>query len=161
MRNILMATLVLSLTACGQGASEKDATHAIPEAPKATSAQDIITAFQKAGLKIQDVVVVTEASDDNHLLGRPGQYTSKVFFYDSRHPKPKDGSSEGENTIEFFASDDAAKTRHDYIESVTKGVPMLLQYQVLQGNVLARFDKVMLPSEVDGYKKALAAIETE
>lgn len=144
----LVATAMVS--GCGEPQATKSA--------EALTADKIAETLKKSGLKITDVNVVTETNDSNHLLGRPNQYTSKVYFYDARHPKGADGSDEGENTIEVFASPADAKARHDYVESVTKGVPMLLQYQVLRGPALIRFDKVMLPTEVDGYKQAISEI---
>lgn len=129
-------------------------------APKIETASELATAFSAAGLKVVDVRAVTEKTDDNQLLGRPGQYTSKVFFFDARHPKSA-SEGEGENTIELFSSAADAKARHDYIDQVTKGQPLFLQYQLLQGRALVRFDKAAVPSEVEEYRKVLARSDTD
>lgn len=151
------ATAVLScliLAGCGGAASKDQGNSVEQQAPvKEATASDVFAQFKSAGLPVADEKVVTEASDDNHLLGRPNQYSSKVFFFDIRHPKAE--GEDNENTIEVFATEADAKARHDYIENVTKGVPMLLQYQLLNGKTLVRLSKAVLPSEAEGYKKAL------
>lgn len=148
----LVAGLCVSTATACQSKGE-----APEQATKPIDAAGAADALRKAGLPVQSVVVVTEKSDDNQLLGRPGQYTSKVFFYDGRHPKVPD-SDEGENTIEVFPDDASAKRRRDYIAGVTEGIGMLTQYQYLNGRVLVRLDKVVLPSEAKGYEKAIAAL---
>ena len=155
MRLLLGAALML-VAGCGQeekSATTENETAAIAVAPQ--TAAEIVALFKAADLPVQDVKVLDEASDSNNLLGRPGQYTSKVFFYDARHPNKNTPDDEGENTVEVFATAADAKARHDYIEGVTKGVSFLVSYQVLRGNVLVRFDKVLLPTEVEQYKAAL------
>ncbi len=128
------------------------------EAPVAVTAEDIAGRLAAAKLPVRDVVSVTAESDDNHLLGRPGQYTSKVFFYDGRHPK-RTGDDEGENTIEAFNNPIDAKRRHDYVDAMTKDMPMLLQYQYLEGNVLLRLHKVLTPAEAKAYQTALTGMK--
>jgi hypothetical protein len=154
MRIAVSALACLMLAGCG-GATSDDHENAVeqPAPVKESTASDVFKQFKTAGLPVADVKLVTESSDDNHLLGRPNQYISKVFFFDTRHPKA-DGE-DSENTIEVFATEDDAKARHDYIQNVTKDVPMLLQYQLLNGKTLVRLSKAVLPSEVEGYKKAI------
>jgi len=156
LRRLSLSAFALALANCGGAATN---TPEAPAKPRVTKAEDVTAAFAKAGLKVTDVTVVTDKTDDNQLLGRPGQYTSKVFFYDARHPKSA-AEGQGENTVEVFGTDADAKARHDYIDQVTKGVPMLLQYQLRQGRALVRFDKEALPSEVDEYRKVLAGLDT-
>lgn len=167
MKFVIATALGLALTGCGAATrgdnsaaaalgDNSAAAAAVAASPK--DASQIAASLVSAGLKLQNIKAETAESDDNHLLGRPGQYTSKVFFYDSRHPKPGAGNDEGENTIEVFANAADAKRRKDYIENVTKDAPFMQQYMVLQGPVLARFDKVLLPAEVEQYKKALAQV---
>lgn len=149
---------LLFLSGCDKSAEKQGASVA---AAKVNTADDVAKLLAKAALPVQNVTVLDAATDPNSLLGRPGQYTSKITFFDGRHPKPGDGSDTGENTIEVFSNAADAKTRHDYVEQVTKGMPMLTQYMLLQGKALVRFDKVMLPAEVDGYKAALAKINVD
>lgn len=161
-----VVAVALSVGACGSGdvSNESASTASAPAvaaSPTIASAKAVADAFAKAGLKVSNIVEVTPETDTNNLLGRPGQYTSKVFFYDARHPRKDDGMDEGENSIEVFATAEDAKTRHDYIAEVTKGAAFLTQYQLLRGNVLVRFDKVALPAEVEEYRKALSAAVPE
>lgn len=151
--------LFLVLASCGKQASSPDAPNSVKSpAPSISTAKDVTDALQSAGLKLTDISVVTEANDGNNLLGRPHQYTSKVFFFDLRHPKAPDSMDDPENTIEVFDNPEDAKARYDYVDGVTKNVPMLLTYQILNGRVLVRLSKVMLPSEVDAYRKAVAKL---
>lgn len=155
-------SLAVALAACSkQNEATKDGgqpAEASTLAPK--TAEDVAKALVSEGLKVTDIQVVTAENDGNKLLGRPGQYTSKVFFYDARHAKQA-SSDAGENTIEVFASPGDAKARQDYIAEVTKEMPMLTQYSELRGPVLVRFDKEMLPAEFEEYKAALAKIIKE
>ena len=149
-----VALACLILTGCGGAAPKDQGNDVAPEASvKEATASDVFEQFKSAGLPVSDVKVVTEASDDNQLLGRPNQYISKVFFFDARHPKVE--GEDNENTIEVFANEADAKGRYDYIENVTKGVPILLQYQLLNGKTLVRLSKAVLPSEAEEYKKTL------
>lgn len=160
-RPLRLAVMCLSLAAAScQSADQAPSNTAEPAAavtPSPVDAKAVFDAFRAAKLPVIDLKVLSEATDDNHLLGRPRQYTSKVFFYDSRHPKGENGE-ELENTIEVFSSTTDAKERHDYVEAATRGIGMLTQYMELHGNVLVRFNKVMLPSEVTEYRKVLELI---
>ncbi len=150
-----IAVLALALLVAGCQAKSDGAQQEVA-AVKIDTAADVAKAFAAAGLPVKDLVVLDASSDTNHLLGRPGQYASKVMFFDARHPKPGPDDDTGENTIEVFADPAAAKARHDYIDGIAKSAPIFAQYLVLNGKVLARFDKVLLPAEVDAYKAALA-----
>lgn len=97
-----------------------------------------------------------EATDVNGLLGRPGQYTSKINFeittLEQTDPKdPKGGS------IEVFATAEDAVTRYEYIQSLAQSMPLLAEYDYLNGCVLLRIDYDVLPSEEMLYEEAVAA----
>ena len=156
-RALIITAAIAALPGCNDASVRAPTSESVAGEPAPTfaTAQSTLDALRHAELPITNVVEVTEATDDNQLLGRPGQYTSKLFFYDGRHPK-SGGVDEGQNTIEAFANAEDAKRRHDYVAEITKGVPMLTQYQVLQGNVLLRLDKVLLPSQAEQYRKVLA-----
>lgn len=160
MRKFTVLTIAgLSLLTAGCGS--KGADSAAPQARKVETAQQVVDALRSGGLPITDVVIIDERTDSNNLLGRPGQYTSKVFFYDGRHPKSPEGGDEGENSVEYFASAADAKKRDDYIAQVTDGVPLLMQYRLRHGKVLVRLDKVLLPSEAKEYELALSKVLPE
>lgn len=158
-RYLIAAGVLVSAAALSACNGKSGNASAPVEAQQKLDAKGIADQLKAAGLPIKDVSVVTAESDDNHLLGRPGQYSSKIFFYDARHPKQAPDSDENENTIEVFENEADAKTRHDYIEEVTKGTPFLMQYLLLQGKVLLRLDKIVLPKEADQYKTALAKLD--
>lgn len=125
---------------------------------KPMNAAEIVAQFKAKGLPVGPVTVATEASDTNHLLGRPRQYTSKASFPDTRHLDGPDVLGPSENTVEVFENTADALARQKYIEGVTKGVAFLAQYQVRKGSVLARFDRVLTPKEVAQYDAALTVI---
>lgn len=153
-----LAFAALQVQACGNTPDAANVSAA--QAPAATlTAAGVLKTLTDHGVKVVNVREVTESSDDNHLLGRPGQYTSKLFFYDSRHPKQSGNDTEGESTIEVFTTPEDAQRRRDYIDTVTKGMPFALQYQLLYGRALVRLDKILTPSEVAEYKAALRGVE--
>jgi hypothetical protein len=107
-KTIIMTIAAAALTAgCGGGdsaeatarATESSTSAAALEsataaAPSTTAqAMDAATALatlKDAGLPITDSAVITETNDANDLIGRPGQYVSKVAFADSRVGVPID-----------------------------------------------------------------------
>lgn len=152
LRGLLAATLLLS----APHASRADVAPRAAVNARTRTATDVVLAFERAGLPVLNVVILDAASDPNRMLGRPGGYLSKATFFDGRHPRGEFGDDDGQNTVEVFATPAAAKARRDYIARVTRGIPYLTQYMVLNGRVLARFDKALLPDEVEGYRLALA-----
>ncbi|MFD0404409.1 hypothetical protein [Kitasatospora sp. NPDC127116] len=105
---------------------------------------------------------VTAEDDPNHLLGRPGQYTSKVTFTDSR---VKEADVEGEDAdsvarggaVEVFATEADAKARAQYIQGIVKSLPAAVEYDYVRGTVLIRVSKFLTPAQADGYKGAIGA----
>ncbi|MFB7359422.1 hypothetical protein [Streptomyces gardneri] len=107
--------------------------------------------------------VVTEDNDPNNLLGRPNQYTSKITFTDARI-KAGDvtdadpGSVELGGSIEVFTTAADAQARADYIRKVTKGTPMLVEYDYVSGPVLVRVSRYLTPTQAAGYKAGTESI---
>ncbi|MEU3568909.1 hypothetical protein AB0E96_10865 [Kitasatospora sp. NPDC036755] len=105
---------------------------------------------------------VTAEDDPNHLLGRPGQYTSKVTFTDSR---VKEADVEGEDAdsvarggaVEVFATEADAKARAQYIQGIVKSLPAVAEYDFVHGTVLIRVSKLLTPEQADGFKGAIGA----
>jgi hypothetical protein len=107
---------------------------------------------------------VTADNDGNHLLGRPNQYTSKITFTDSRIKttdtqglKPGDVGYGG--SIETFTNHDDATTRAKYIQTVTKGVPALGEYDYVHGTSVIRVSQLLTPAQAKEYDTAGAAID--
>lgn len=152
--------IALALAACAPEKSETvsniDAT-ASPAAEMPLTAKAVADKLTAAGLPIENVVVVDEATDSNKLMGRPGQYVSKVYFGDRRHAgegmEPKE-----QNTVETFASEADATRRREYVQKVTEGMPMFTQYIIQSGPVVVRLDKALTPAEAKEYESALALV---
>ncbi|MEU7124273.1 hypothetical protein [Streptomyces zaomyceticus] len=170
------ATLVIALgalTACGSGSDQKNiepksTTTATADgftepAAKQLTASD---AFTELSAKISTARlsgVVTEENDPNHLLGRPNQYTSKITFTDSRIKGDdvagaEPGSVELGGAIEVFTTAADAQARADYIQKVTKGTPMLIEYDYVSGTVLVRVSHYLTPAQAADYKAGAASL---
>lgn len=157
----------LSVAGCSSGDTKPDAaptkSHTAPKAATkldaATALNDIaatVTTAKKSG-------TVTAANDPNHLLGRPSQYTSKVTFADSRvaaadRAGHKAGDVELGGAIEVFrnAADAAARAKH--IQAVTKGMPVLGEYDYVQGAAVIRVSRYLTPQQAGQYKAAVAKL---
>lgn len=155
-RSILPIAAILLTAACS---SPKAAT----TADSGTSADKPLTAssaFTKLSVKSATLSgVVTAANDANHLLGRPNQYTSKVTFTDS-HIKAADveGTDKGDvsrgGAIEVFGDAASAQARAKYIQTVTKSMPVLSEYDYVHGVVLVRVSHYLAPDQAAVYKQA-------
>lgn len=124
------------------------------------------TALQAIAVSVSSVKLagtVTAENDSNHLLGRPGQYTSKVTFTDSRISKSDtEGFDKGDvelgGAVEVFADPADAKARATYIETVTKSMSALAEYDYVHGTVLVRVSRFLTPAQAAGYKSAAASL---
>src|SRR4051812_30618240 len=74
------------------------------------SGSQLAEALTSSGLPSQDVVIYTEETDKNHLLGRPGQYVAKINWTDPRYPDQIEGA-----TIEAFANAAEMNRRAEYL----------------------------------------------
>ena len=142
------------MSACKQVPVD-EISESIEQTDAAPDAQEVVNELREFGLPVIEVSIVTAETDEDKLLGQPGQYTSKVNFYDARYPKSDDDFTNPINTLEVFANEEDAKARHDSIEDATRGYAFLAEYLVLDGVNLARFDKALSPEEVTEYKAAL------
>jgi hypothetical protein len=145
------------------GASSAAPTAAAPAAKPKVDAARAVAAITKAVPTAKQGVVITDANDRNHLLGRPGQYTSKVTFTDSRiQAGDVDGLDpddvERGGTVEVFATPADAKARADYIQGVVKSLPALLEYDYPHGAVLVRLSRFLSPSQASDYDKVGASL---
>jgi hypothetical protein len=153
---------------CGSGGSSKAADAATPAAsggvtppaPKKTlTAEQVATALKDHGLPVKKITVFDEKSDPNKRLGRPGQYTSKVTFIDSRvkNGQPNDISSGG--SVEVFEEAADALARGQYIQTTIRAMPVVgAEYDYLSGGVLLRVAGELPPSAAKAYRAALESI---
>ncbi|MGE7437981.1 hypothetical protein [Kitasatospora sp. NPDC001175] len=172
MRKTLTTTaVVLLLAGCSNATSSSSSTAAnapasqAPAAPRKTpvTADQALAAISKTVTTTAKPIVVTAENDRNHLLGRPGQYTSKVMFTDTRiKASDVDGLNpddvERGGGIEVFANAADAKARADYIQSVVKNMPMVMEYDYPHGDVVVRVSKFLTPDQAAAYNEAAAAL---
>jgi len=125
--------------------------------PEPQTANDVLLALSKDGLPIGESLEFTAVSDPNELLGRPGGYTSKINFRDTRLEVQYidefdtiDGGS-----IEVFASEGDATNRREYLAALIEALPALTEYHYQNGVVLLRLSKRLTPEQADGYGDAL------
>jgi len=153
------ALLLAGLTACSSNSGSSPKNAAAPAKPLTAS-----TAFQQLAAAVPQAKLsgtVTAANDPDHLLGRPGQYTSKVTFTDSRIKAadvvdPSKGSVDLGGEVEVFGDAAGAKARAKYIQAVTKSLPALAEYDYVHGAVLVRVSHYLTPAQAAGYKSAAA-----
>lgn len=158
----LLVLLAITLIGC-QSASdvESNATQEVKNTPKTSEiqqlkAEEVMNAFKKANLPIEKEVVFTEEDDPNKLLGRPNQYSGKVSWNDKRvealTPEQRD------MTIEVFKSDDDLENRRKYVETVTKSMSALAEYQYVHKNVLLRLNHKLTPKQAKEYENVLKSL---
>lgn len=147
----VLALLAPLIVACGGG----DRVTFSSDIPK-PSAEHVIKQLQAAGVPIDASQELTATNDPNKLLGRPGQYTGKAFFHDTRlpaeknslHPELMDSDSGG--SVEVFASEADAKRRAEYVRSITQGNALFAEYSYLHGTVFIRVTKKLTPEGPTG-----------
>lgn len=142
-------------------------------APSQTPSKSVTAASVLDGLKaaiptITKTIVYTAENDPNSRLGRPGQYTSKAGFHDSRVPA-REVEFEGEpfavrrgGDIEVFPDEGGAKERAEYIDGLVNrsgGIPGLQpEYIYRRGKVLLRVSGALTPAVAGEYEKVLASV---
>lgn len=159
MKKLLALTCLLALTACGENtATQTPATPSGVEVAKPIPAAELkliedtqyITDKLKTIPTIGKIVIYTEETDPNSLLGRPGQYIGKLNFTDTRYKV----GTESFGTIEIFKNKEDLEERYQYVENVTKGTPYLM-YQFKHENLLLRLPHEMTPTQAKEYEAVL------
>jgi hypothetical protein len=139
-------------------------TAATPSAAtKVVDAESVLAELKNAGLPITDSVIITETNDANNLIGRPGQYVSKVAFADSRLGTPIDQAAPGNEaggSIEVFSDAADAQRRSDYIQQKLQelGPVAGTEYDLLSGTALVRVTGELPPSVAAEYESAVAGL---
>jgi hypothetical protein len=163
--NRTLTTVAVVLCAAGLAACSSNSTSSTDANAKPAATKTVATAsaaLTQITAKVPTAKLsgtVTAANDPDHLLGRPNQYTSKVTFSDSRI-KASDvaGTAKGDVTrggeIEVFADPASAAARAKYIETVTKSLPALAEYDYVHGAVLVRVSMLLTPAQAGEYKTA-------
>lgn len=123
------------------------------------TAEEIVNVFVESGLPITKIIVYDEETDENELLGRPNQYTSKVNFADDRAEQFDIEVNPVGGSVEVFNNKDDAKARHDYLDGIGKSSSLFAQYLYLYDNVLLRIDYNLTPSQAEQYEKAFISLQ--
>ncbi|HEU5117906.1 MAG TPA: hypothetical protein VFT74_14865 [Isosphaeraceae bacterium] len=104
---------------------------------------------------MSSVVIYTAENDENHLLGRPGQYVGKANWSDTRDPDSVDIYS-----VETFANSQDLGRRQAYLKTVTQSVAAFCEYNFTEGLVLLRISCHLTPAQAADYDNALAGRTT-
>ena len=123
------------------------------------TADAFLAALTAAGLPVGPTVTYTEETDPNDNLGRPGQYTAKVAWVDSRVDCPggePDTTCGG--TAEFFTEDDDRDKRYDYLGGFADSPPIGGYYMWRMPGAVVRVGYELTPTQAEEYAAALEAM---
>jgi hypothetical protein len=115
-------------------------------------AAGVVDRLKAAGLPIASVTVFDAASDPNGLLGRPGQYTSKANWTDSK--LGVDLQADNNGTVEVFATEADAKARKEYVDAISKDMPLVGYYTYRSGVYVLRITFDVTPDQAKQYEAA-------
>ena len=167
----ILLTFIFLLAACGGGndsqAVSADAPNqtspSIATEPSATptptlTATGLIQAFIDAGLPLIHVIEFTSATDPNSLLGRPGEYTEKINWFDERYFESWMDVESPDLTVEVFRSRADMERRRDYIQSIIDAMPILgRQYFFYSDTLLLRLPFDLTPESAAQYEEVFHA----
>lgn len=159
MKKVLTIALSISILFCMVVLSGcKNSQSTSTKVPKPLTAKEISSKLKDAKLPIGNIIVYTEATDTNKLLGRPNQYISKVNFADTRYEQPDADNPVG-GSIETFNNTTDLKARKTYIENIIKSSPMFTEYMVVNGKYLLRLNRDLTTDQVNKYKEVFMTIK--
>ena len=159
----ILALLGLFLVGCGgdsSAAAQPTATKAptATRAPAPKTAEAIVQSLKSLGLPLGESFTYTADNDQNHLLGRPGQYTGKANWIDTRLTSTNTGvkiSVTDGGSVETFASLDDASKRFSYIQSLsTSGNALFAEYEYQHGAAILRVSSALTPAQAQAYDDA-------
>lgn len=156
---LLLALALLALTGCG--GSPAPAPGASLVAPAPPSVAQAMSLLQSAHLPIELATEYNAATDPNHLLGRPHQYTGKLAWRDTRLPDHMQARSapgvEDGGTLEIFASAADRDTWDKYVAAFARSGPLFSEYDDPIGRLAElRLAHLLTPDMEAGYRAALA-----
>lgn len=167
MRTLPLLTVLASsatLVACGAASNATDPQSTAASTPAAmsstpssstTAPQDaagIIAAMAQRDSHLTASVTYTATTDENHLLGRPGQYTSKSTFTDDQiSTEDKEGYDPGDidlgGGIEAFANAKDTQSRAQYIAAISQSGGLFAEYDYVSGTALLRVSHYLTPEQ--------------
>jgi hypothetical protein len=158
LRIVIFVLFALMLGGCGGTTASSTSTPTATNAPTPTpQTADQIVQTLKQSLPIGEQFSYTADNDPNHLLGRPGQYTSKVNWIDTTLTTTDTGAdiSVGDGgSIETFASLTDANARFAYIQSISKSSALFAEYEYQEGQYILRVSRIFTPDQAQAYDTA-------
>lgn len=124
------------------------------------TAIQVVSGLTAAGIPIGESINYTAETDPNEMLGRPGGYTSKVNFRDTRLTPERDTieTTDG-GSVEFFASKTDLQRRVDHLKSVWDTIPLIDRDVVFtKGTVLLRVSIRLLTEQSNAYGSAFRGL---
>ena len=154
-KTVSAPTQATTATVQGTSAASTPASTPTPSSSASqsrTAAEDVnLLAAQMSTIKAG--VVYTAATDVNHLLGRPGGYTSKATFVDnSINAADVQDNSAGSvdlgGSFEVYPTAAGAVARGEYIEAAEAASGIIgHEYDYVAGSTLLRLSDVLTPSQ--------------
>lgn len=158
---VIIILLITSLTGCGNNKPiEQTNTNNDIEvnqtSNKKYTAEEIANKLKEKNSNIGKIVVYTEDTDLNKMLGRPNQYTSKVKFEDLRLEQMDESFEEYEptgGTIEVFSNEKDMQSRKEYLEYLTSSSSFFAQYMYTKDVYILRINYQLTPTQAQEYEK--------
>lgn len=131
------------------------------------TAEEIGNKLKEKGLNIGKIVVYTQETDLNNLLGRPNQYISKIIFEDVRLEQVNTNNEflteEERNeptggTIEVFNNKTDMEKRKSYIETISNSASMFNQYIYANDYAILRLENELTPTQAQEYERVFNEI---
>lgn len=123
-----------------------------PAAAAPKDAAQVAAILKQAVPTATTITTWTAETDPNHLLGRPGGYTSAATVLDRRTGCTDLATSCGA-TVEVFSSAGDAAQRSTYILGLLDQAPMLgTEYHHLSGPTLVRVSGKLTPAQAAKYQ---------
>lgn len=69
----------------------------------------------------------------------------------------KDAIERG-GSVEVFATEDEAKSRAEYIETIAKSMPFATEYHYTVDGILVRVSRLLTPSQAKDYETAVKSL---
>lgn len=128
-------------------------TSAPTEEIRVFTALNVLDALKDAGVPIGEHIEYTAETDPNDLLGRPGQYLSKINFRITTLAVERPGEFDVDDggAIEVFPDTVGAEGRANYIMALGQGFSPLAQYGFVHGPILLRLSSRFTPDQAQEY----------
>lgn len=113
----------------------------------------LVNSLKSSGLPVQNVTSLNAATDPDKLLGKPGQYSSKIVWRDQR-------AGSEDCAIELFADEASMRARLQALQSLPTSSPQYTPY--VSGDparkALIKLPKGLAPDQAQAYQRWLATL---